>query len=111
METIKVEEEGERGDEGGGEGLEWCRYCGNHPCYVQELDGMLVSIVDTYGGWKTNKQIRFKMYSDSIRFIHGSSLGKGVRKKLPHCVQSRIRSLASDDSYTGFKHAKDNDEG
>ena len=109
MENKKVHKEGEGGDEERNEGTESCRYCGNHPCFVAELDEMLVSIVDTYSTFKSNKQIRFKMYSDSVRFIYGSSLGKGMRKKLPHCVQCRIRSLAPDESYTGYKDAKSND--
>ena len=82
---------------------EQCIHCGNQPCLVPELETMLMSILDTYEGWKSKKQIRFRMYSDTIKFLHGPGLGKGVRKKLPSCLQRRIHKLVPDDSYTGFK--------
>ena len=79
-----------------------CKHCGNHPCILRELDPLLVSILDTYGEWKTNKQIRFHMYTETVKVIFGPALGKGVRKKLPSCVQMRIHKMAPDDKYTGF---------
>ena len=65
-----------------------CRYCDNHPCVGDDLKPMFVSIVETYSGIKTNKQMRFIMYSDATKSVHGTCLGKGVRKRLPYCVQS-----------------------
>ena len=84
-----------------------CKYCDNHPCLADDLKPMLVSIAETYSGIKTNRQLRFIMYGDATKSVHGTGLGKGVRKRLPSCVQSMIRSLAPDDQYTGFKEAKD----
>ena len=104
---MKPDKEGKSLVVEGSEGTDVCSYCGNHPCVLEDLDEMLISIVDTYKDWKTNKQIRYKMYSDSTRVIYGSGLGKGVRKKLPHCVQKRVHSLAPDEKYVGFKDAKD----
>ena len=83
-----------------------CKFCGNHPCSALELEEMLGSIVETYQGIKSNKQMRYIMYTDSTKYIFGTGLGKGVRKKLPFCVQSLIRKLAPDNHYTGFKDAK-----
>ena len=86
------------------EGLEvQCCDCGNHPCVVIDLEEMLVSILHTYEGWKSKKQICFQMYSDSIKFIHGPGLGKEVRKKMPSCLQRHIHSLVPDQTNTGFK--------
>ena len=79
-----------------------CIHCGNQPCVVTELEPMFTSILQTYGDIKSNKQIRFQMYSDTIRYIHGPGLGKGVRKKPPHCVVKTIHSMAPSDKYTGF---------
>ena len=79
-----------------------CTHCDNHPCVVRELEQLLNSILETYGGWKSNKEVRFIMYKDSVKFIFGTGLGKGVRKRLPACVQKHIHNLAPDDKYTGF---------
>ena len=84
-----------------------CKYCGYEPCVVLELRGMLEAMVQEYSGEKTNKQIRYKMYTDSVKHVYGSGLGVGVRKRLPHCVQKVIRGLAPDKKYTGFKAAED----
>ena len=84
-----------------------CKHCGNHPCVSEELKPMLLSILEAYAGIKTNKQIRFLMYRDSTKFIFGSGLGKGVRKRLSYCTQTLIRLLALDKKYTGFKEAKE----
>ena len=80
-----------------------CIHCGNNPCMALELYPMLRSILQTYGGWKTNKQICFRMYSDVIKAVHGPSLGKRDRKRHPQCVQKKIRALAPDEKYMGFR--------
>ena len=87
-----------------------CKHCDNHPCVTEELKPMLLSILEAYAGIKSNKQIRYLMYTDSVKLIFGTALGKGVRKRLPYCAQSLIRSLAPDKKYTGFKEAKDDNE-
>ena len=79
-----------------------CRHCGNHPCFGIEMEPLLISIVDTYSDWKSNKQVRFLMYSAATKHIHGPGLGKGVRKKLPNCVSDLIRSMSPSDNYTGY---------
>ena len=83
-----------------------CTECGNHPCVVLDMEEMLISILQTYEGWKSKKQIRFRMYSDAIKVLHGPGLGKGVRKKLPSCLQRRVHCLVPDEMYTGFKQCK-----
>ena len=81
-----------------------CRFCDNHPCLSKDLEDQLVSIMETYGGYESNKKVRFRMYSQCITHIHGPGLGKGVRKKLPDCLQNEIKKLApeKDNAYTGF---------
>ena len=102
---IKAEEE--KSDSSQDVPLE-CTYCGNHPCFLRELEPLLSSIQDAFGELKTNKQIRFLMYKDSVKVIHGTGLDKGVRKRLPSCVQRHIHKLAPDDKYTGFIPSNDN---
>ena len=63
-----------------GDVLVECIHCGNQPCVAIELEPMLLSILETYQDIKTKRQIRFQMYTDTIRYIHGPELGKGVRK-------------------------------
>ena len=105
--NTKISAEDGKKNEGGEEkDSENCKFCGNHPCSALELEEMLGSIVETYQGIKSNKQMRYIMYTDSTKYIYGTGLGKGVRKKLPCCVQSLIRKLAPDNHYTGFKEAK-----
>ena len=79
-----------------------CEHCGQYFCAARDLEPTLNSMFDTYNGWKTNRQIRYLMYKEAVRVIHGDGLGKGVRKKLPACVENMIRDLAPDDHYTGF---------
>ena len=83
------------------EASDYCEFCESDPCVIVDLQEVLSSILNSYRDDKTNKQIRFMMYRDSVRFIHGS-LGKGVRKKLPACVQAKIHSMVPDEVYTGF---------
>ena len=84
-----------------------CRHCGNHPCFGIEMEPFLITIVDTYSDCKTNKQLRFMMYSAATKHIHGPGLGKGVRKKLPNCVSDLIRSMSPSDIYTGYIESND----
>ena len=81
-----------------------CKHCDNQPCFTKMLEDSLVAVLETYRDWNTNKNIRFRMYKECVNHIHGPGLGKGVRKKLPLCVQSQIRDMAPDkeNSYTGF---------
>ena len=83
-----------------------CIHCQEDPCVAVGLSSMLNTIQYTYMGWKTNKQVRFIMYTECVKSIHGPCLGKGVRRKLPKCLQQKIRILAPDDKYTGFKESK-----
>ena len=80
-----------------------CRYCNNHPCVLEEVEPVLEGLMLNYSTIKTNKQLRYTMYTESVRTIHGSCLGKGIRKKVPKCVDKRIKDLAPDKTYTGFK--------
>ena len=87
-----------------------CKQCGNHPCVGIELEPMLSSILQTYGDWKTNKQVRYIMYGDAVAFVYGRGLGPKVRRKLPECVSREIKEMCPDenDEYTGFIATKSN---
>ena len=79
-----------------------CKHCNNDPCWSRELEPLLQSIMENYGGRLPNRAVRHKMYTQSVQQIYGICLGKGVRKKVPLCVTRVIRSMAPDDEYTGF---------
>lgn len=85
-----------------------CIHCGNHPCVSFDLQPSLASILETYGEWKTKKQVRYLMYCEAVREIFGTGLGKGVRKKVPTCVENMIRKMQPDKEYTGFVPSKGN---
>ena len=63
---------------------------------------MSLSLLEIYCGRMENRKFRFNMYSDAIEFIHGTGLGKGVRKQFENCVTGLIRGLAPDKPYSGF---------
>ena len=85
------------------ESTDLCTICGYDPCVRLELEEMLISIVQSYNDVKANKQIRFCMYTSVVRHIHSCNLRKGVKKKIPDCVQLKIHDLAPDKEYTGYK--------
>ena len=91
------EPKGERKDDCG-----VCRYCDVDPCWGKEMEPVMISLLKIYGGRLENRKLRFKMYCDAVKHIHGPGLGKGVRKQLPECVTSLIRGFAPDKKYTGF---------
>ena len=93
--NIKIEE--------GVEDTPTCWYCNKQPCVIEILNPMLDELLHTYAG-SSNKTIRYFMYEESSSMLNGY-LGKGVRKRFPHCVEERIRSLAPSQTYTGFKEA------
>ena len=85
---------------------EFCGHYESDPCVIVELQEILSSCRDV----ESNKQIRFMMYRDSMRFIIGSGLGKGARKKLPVCKQGKIHSMIPYVTYTGFMKSNNNKE-
>jgi hypothetical protein len=56
---------------------------------------------------KTNKEIRFALYSYMSKVLHGY-LGKGNRRKLPDCVTREVHDSypkKNGETYTGFRDA------
>jgi hypothetical protein len=49
---------------------------------------------------KTRRQIAFR---HMFRVIHGGGGQKGVRTRLPVCVENGVRTLFPDKHYMGFK--------
>ena len=89
----------------GTDGCDVCRYCGVDPCWDKELQPMLLSFFEDYGGYMENNKLRYKMYTEAVKIIYGTCLGQRVRKRVPGCVTKSIRRLAPDETYTGFKDA------
>ena len=85
MSTEKVNDETPNEGKDGKVATNWvvCMYCQRDPCIAEGLNTMLHSMLDLYRGWKTNRQVRFFMYTQSATCIHGPCLGKGVRKSYP----------------------------
>jgi hypothetical protein len=89
-----------------------CQYCQSVPCLLE--DGLYDFIVEQEqyirecdtSEEKTNKEIRYQLYKEATRWMHGH-LGKGVRKKIPQCVETEIRDLAPEPGrdYIGFQEA------
>ena len=92
------------------DGPEDCVHCETCPCVAKDLYHNFSTICLIFEDSKTNKQLRFLMYREATKVIHGPGLGKGVRKKIPSCVQVLIKELAPDESYTGFLDAGDCNE-
>ena len=97
-----VEDSGGENGSNGGDESNVCLHCFTDPCWEQEIEPAMLSLVEVYGGYMANRKLRFKMYSEAVKTIHGTCLGKGVQKELPACVMRLIRRLAPDQSYTGF---------
>ena len=97
VDVIAAEEESAGEDESS-----VCPHCHLDTCWKEEIEPTLLSLVEIYGGYMENRKVRFKLYSEAVKSIHGTCLGKGVRKQLPGCVTRFIQSLAPDRTYTGF---------
>ena len=83
-----------------------CSECGFEPCVFFELEEMLVAIKQSHMDEKTNNQIRFIMYRESITHIFGRGLGEGNRKRVPKCVERKIKAMCPSAKYKGFQEAK-----
>ena len=97
-----VEVSGENKGSEGNDEISVCPHCFVDPCWGKEIEPVLLSLVKVYGGMMENRKLRFKMYFEAVKFIHGTCLAKGMRKELPACVTRLIWRLAPDKFYTGF---------
>ena len=73
---VPRDEEAEAGETGGNDD-DVCQYCGNQPCYVLELKPMFLAIMQAYQDDKTHKQLRFQMYTESVKCIFGTGCRTG----------------------------------
>jgi hypothetical protein len=87
-----------------------CKFCENSPCLLNK-DSFYEDMVYVAEGFEdcglTNKQIRFELYGFASKFLFGS-LGRGVRKKIPHCIIAEIHDVfpaKNVNEYVGFKEA------
>ena len=80
-----------------------CHICDNDPCIASQLEPRLFFWFHTLRNHKTNREIRHTMYCNSVKEIYGPSLGKGVRVRLALCLEKKIRSIAPEKHYVGFK--------
>ena len=83
-----------------------CDECGFEPCVFFELKDMLLAIKQSHMDVKSNDQIRFIMYRESITHIFGRGLGEGNRKRVPKCVDRKIKAMCPSAFYKGFLEAK-----
>jgi hypothetical protein len=94
-----------------------CVLCDNSPCILRQGlydDLVLLSVNMTENSYETvytNKQVRFEMYREATRYIHGY-LGKGRCVPLPQCVRTEILDFApeSDRKYVGFQDGETKEE-
>ena len=89
-----------------------CVFCDLSPCILDQglydllCEGGILEN-DNIDNNAMNKQIRYDLYRKASNFIYGT-LGKGVRKQLPHCVVAEIHDFAPEEkvaNYAGFKEA------
>ena len=84
----------------------FCEYCRIAPCIATtEYDNMAEVGAAGEAENKTNKEIRFSLYSYMSRVFHGR-LGKGIRRPLPACVTGEIHDAypeADITNYVGFR--------
>ena len=81
-----------------------CHFCDRDPCLAVEMEPMLFGWFHTLRSHKTNREIRYQLYVNSVREIYGF-LGRRNRRRLALCMEKKIRSMAPDTHYVGFKKA------
>ena len=97
---------------------EWCENCCCDPCTYGDLKGSLtdkgVQFLTTMRGTGNPDTrikmscVRFHLYTHATRDLHGV-LGKGVRIRLPKCVEEHIKVLYPDSQreYVGYTAVTD----
>jgi hypothetical protein len=83
-----------------------CDLCGENPCvWVTERETVIANDEIEHGHIlamvnKTRRKIAFR---HMFRVINGGPGQKGVRKRLPVCVENGIRAVFPDEEYMGFR--------
>ena len=83
-----------------------CDVCGERPCvWSSERDTVVARDVMEHGHTCTvvNSTRRKTAYRHMFIVINGGYGQKGVRKRLPECVEKGVRALFPDDEHMGFK--------
>jgi hypothetical protein len=83
-----------------------CSLCGENPCFwIQERVAVIANDENEHGHTFTidNKSRRKLAYRHMFRVVNGGPGQKGVRKRLPACVETGVRALFPDEEYMGFK--------
>jgi hypothetical protein len=81
-----------------------CDLCGEKPCvWVSERETVIANDEVEHGHTIVNKTRRKIGFRHMFRVINGGPGQKGVRKRLPVCVENDIRALFPDDEYMGFR--------
>jgi hypothetical protein len=90
-----------------------CKHCLLKPCLMEGYYYEFVSYCDIVleMNLDNHRLARNKLYMFMSSMIHGP-LGKGVRRKLPGCVECAVREQFPDpmERYTGFKADNNSDE-
>jgi len=86
-----------------------CMHCREAPCvWLEKKD--LMSVIDQHEHRNLpdvdkppNNTRRKKVYRQMTYIMNNGPMGKGVRKKLPKCVENGARALFPSPSFMGFK--------
>ncbi|CAB9499572.1 hypothetical protein SEMRO_64_G036250.1 [Seminavis robusta] len=88
------------------EGVEECRFCLRAPCLLDDYyDFLFRDVAEPMElAGMSNKEIRFQLYSGSIRLWRGY-MGGGNRVRVPRCMMTEIKDHYPDPEgkYVGFK--------
>ena len=95
-------------DEAAAAAVPHCFHCGRQPCimFSDEYCTMVTIGEEMAEDGKSNKEIRFALYSHMSKVYHGPGLGKGNRMELPLCIVGEIRDHYPKENgteYVGFQ--------
>jgi hypothetical protein len=82
-----------------------CDLCGDYPCVWIVQRAVVVANDENEHGHTyniENKTRRKVGYRHMFRVVNGGPGEKGVRKRIPECVETGVRALFPDDQYMGF---------
>jgi hypothetical protein len=83
-----------------------CDLCGENPCvWVAERAALIANNDNEHGHmfYLVNKTRRKIAFRHMFWVVNGGPGQKGVRKRLPECVESGVGALFPDNNFMGFK--------
>jgi glutaredoxin len=86
-----------------------CDYCKATPCLLSKVYKEMMYVAEEMEDEAENKEIRHAMYCFVSKKLWGR-LGRGFRKRIPHCIMSEIHDAypaKKGTTYVGFKASND----